>query len=430
MLKTTDPKRKRFFGDSNLKPNGVTVFLYGRLFDPLIQGNFWVFIKGIQERTPGQYHFRIVSYEDAERPLTDAQLKQVQEMEAIGVSWSPLKWHPGQGVISKVTDLISGFFAVTRERLKGNKHVIAYGSVAASFCYLYSLLLGVKLFLYSYEPHSEYARDNGILSEQSLQYRVLHFLERKAANAAAVISSGTVFMKRRLLDDWAVTGEFFKIPSVTDNQKFAFNGALRAHRRAELGLDPQRKVIFYPGKFGGLYYAREITQMFRWLLDEDPDLFFLVLSPQSAESIRSLFAECNVPESSYKVDKADYENIEQWFWVADFGIIAVPPGDSKKFISNIKVGEYLCAGLPFLITRGVSEDSIVAADCQVGVVVDGFTREAIRDAWPSIRSFLEMDPVQRRAHCTKVGLEYRGFQTLQARFETALSALVGRDRVL
>ena len=106
-------------------------------------------------------------------------------------------------------------------------------------------------------------------------------------------------------------------------------------------------------------------------------------------------------------------------------MIAVPPGPSKKFISNIKVGEYLCAGLPYLITRGVSEDYRFAIERGVGVVVDDFIRPSIETAWPEIRAFLEMPADRRRAHCREAGLDYRGFDTLNPRFRFAIETLLG-----
>ena len=88
------------------------------------------------------------------------------------------------------------------------------------------------------------------------------------------------------------------------------------------------------------------------------------------------------------------------------------------------MGEYLCAGLPFLITRGVSEDHLVAEEQRVGVVVDDFVESEIKDAWPKIKAFLDQDPELRRAHCRAVGLSYRGFDVLNPLFRSAVQTLI------
>lgn len=359
--------------------------------------------------------------------MTEAQRTWLVEIQHLGVDWTPLRWHPGASARGKITDILAGFRVVARQRAKGCRHVISYNSVAGSFCYLYARVLGMKLYMYSYEPHSEYSLDNGMLSDSSLRYRVLHALERRAAHFAAVISSGTRFMQERLEQDWKVKARFFKIPSVTDERKFAFDGIVRAARRAELGLAENCKVLIYPGKFGDLYYDVEIARMFRCLLDEDPTLFFLILTPQPADIVAAMFEDAGVPAQSYTVRRADYDAVQTWFWAADFGVIAVPAGPSKRFISNIKVGEYLCAGLPFLITEGVSEDYLFARENDVGVVVKDFDEPSIRAAWPQMRALFDEDPATLRERCTQAGRAYRGFETLKPRFEEALRALLGRS---
>jgi hypothetical protein len=402
----------------------VVVFFYNRLFDPLIQGNFLVFVESYLKQEPGRYRFHLVTYENAQLPLTPAQQTTVAEMKRQGLEWTPLQWHPGTGIFNKLADIAAGFWAVLKLRSKGYRHLIAYNSVAGSFCYLYAKLFRLRLFLYTYEPHSEYSADNGMLSIECMQYRALNSLERKAAFYAAVISSGTRFMQQRLERDWKVPGRFFKIPSVTDCRKFAFTPEVREAVRSELGIAPETRVLFYPGKFGSLYYGVEIAWMYRWLLDEEPALHFLVVTQQPEAEITAMFTQAGVPRVSYSIRKSDYHEVQRFFFAADFGIIAVPAGPSKKFISNIKVGEYLCSGLPFLITRGVSEDYLVAEERGVGVVVDDFAETDIRLAWPAIRAFLEMDPKKRRAICVEVGRTYRGFESLNPVFRAAMEELI------
>jgi len=53
--------------------------------------------------------------------------------------------------------------------------------VAGTYAYIFSKITGLKQYLYQYEPHSEYAIDNGMWSKGSLQYKISHYLERRAA---------------------------------------------------------------------------------------------------------------------------------------------------------------------------------------------------------------------------------------------------------
>jgi hypothetical protein len=402
----------------------VVIFLYNRLFDPLIQGNFWLYIDDYLNDPDNPYEFHVVTYEDPRFPLSEEQQEKVSSWEAAGLGWTRLNWHPGTGLQSKLLDISSGFSAVARLRTKGFRHIVTLGSVAGTFGYLYGKSLGMRLFLYQFEPHSEYAIDNGMWSEDSLVYKASHYLERKAAFFATSIASGTRFMQQRLEDKWKVPGRFFKIATVANDRKFQFNAQEREETRKRLGLSDDQQVLFYPGKFGSLYYTEETAWMFRWLHDIEPRLHFLIVTPHEDDEVHALFEQAGVGRDAYTICHSDYPGIHPYFFAADFALIAVPPGPSKKFISNIKVGEYLCSGLPFLITKGISEDYLVATEQDVGVVVDDFRQEDIEAAWPEIRRFLEMDPETRRAHCREVGLGYRGFDVLNPVFKQAMDNLV------
>ena len=407
-----------------IHPDTVIIFLYNRFFDPLIQGNFWLYINDYLQDPASPVRFHLVTYEDPKFPMTPAQQEQAAAWQRQGLQWTRLQWHQGTGIGSKVADIGSGLQAVAQLRLRGLRHIVTLGSVAGTFAYMYARLLGMRLFLYQFEPHSEYAIDNGMWSAGSAVYKVSHYLERKAAQFATSIASGTRFMQRRVQDVWHVKGRFFKIATVANDRKFLFNSAERAAMRARLGLTDDQWVLFYPGKFGSLYYTDETAWMFRWLHELEPRLHFLIVTPHTDDEIVAIFNRAGVARAHYTIAHSDYPEIHSYFFAADFAVIAVPPGPSKQFISNIKVGEYLCAGLPYLITKGVSEDYLVATEKDVGVVVDDFREADIKAAWPEIKRFLEMPADERRAHCRQVGLGYRGFDSLNPVFKAALSHLV------
>ena len=406
------------------QPKTVIIFLYNRFFDPLIQGNFWLYIDDYLKDAARPVHFHLVTYEDPRFPLTKTQQEQAAVWRAQGLEWTRLQWHQGTGIGSKVADIWSGFTAVMQLRLKGFRHIVTLGSVAGTFAYMYARVLGMRLFLYQFEPHSEYAIDNGMWSATSMVYKVSHFLERRAAEFAVAIASGTRFMQDRLEKEWKVKGRFFKIATVANDKKFIFDAQLRKDTREQLGLRPDQWVLFYPGKFGSLYYKEELAWMYRWLHELEPRLHFLIVTPHADREVHAIFDSASVPRDTYTIAHSDYPDIHRFFFAADFAVIAVPPGPSKKFISNIKVGEYLCAGLPYLITKGVSEDYLVATEKDVGVVVDDFREADINAAWPAIKRFLEADPNARRAHCRSVGQDYRGFDSLNPVFKAAMTHLI------
>lgn len=412
------------FKHLQMKGKKLGIFLYNRLFDPVIQSNFWLYIKDILERDKNDsLEIYLITYENAEFPISVEQKKLVERWKSRGLIWVALRWHPGIGLSAKTKDGLQGFFALLRLRMRGCAHFVSLASVAGSYLYLYHLLLRFDFYLYQFEPHSEYAVDNGMWKQSSLQYKIAHYLEKKSAMAAKVISSGTRFMKHRLLHEWKVKARFFKIPSVANDQKFLYNATHRQEVRKRLGVSEETNILLYPGKFGDLYYREEMAFMYKWLREMDDSFHLLIITPHQDQEVIDIFNLAKVDRCHYTIAHSDYADIHRYYSAADFAIISVPPGPSKKFISNIKVGEYLCAGLPYLITEGVSEDYLFAIERKVGIVVKDFKEADVKSAFNGIREFLMMDKSELRLRCRQAGIEYRGFDKLNATLKEALNTL-------
>lgn len=406
-----------------MKKNKIIILLYNRFFDPLIQGNFWLYINDYLVNG-SDIKFYLITYEDRKFPLTSEQIEKAENWKKQGLEWIRLQWHPGTNIINKCRDIVSGFFCIAKLRIYGCRHIITFGSIAGAYGYLYAYVLKMRLFLHSFEPHSEYAIDNGVWRKEDMIFKALNFLEKKSAKFASVVTSGTYFMQERLLAEWKVKAKFFKLPSVVDDQKFLFNEGVRNEIRKNNHIEDDKIIILYAGKFGGLYYYEEIALMYKWLYEMEQNLYFLIVTPNKKEEIQYIFDKAGVSIENYSVYNCNYNEIHKYYFASDFAIVAVPPGKSKKFISNIKVGEYLCAGLPFLITRGVSEDYLYAENCKVGVVVDNFKEKEIKDSWPRIKEYLEMDKNELRIRCRQIGCSYRGFDKLSHIFNNAISCLI------
>lgn len=400
------------------------IFLYNRLFDPLIQSNFWLYILDFLEANQNEeQQIYLISYENDKFPITQEQKMLVEKWESQGLTWIQLRWNPGIGFLSKMHDVLQGLFAILKLKKLGVRHYVSLASIAGSYLYIYHLILRFNYFLYQYEPHSEYAIDNHMWKKNGYQYKIAHYLEKKAAFSAKVISSGTHFMQHRLEKEWKVKAKFFKIATVANDRKFLFSQQNRDVIRSKLGFTSDTRVLFYPGKFGDLYYKEETAFMFKWLWELDHDFHFLIVTPHNDNEVIGLFEKAGVERSLYTIAHSDYADIHYYFSAADFAVIAVPPGPSKKFISNIKVGEYLTSGLPYLITEGVSEDYIFAQERKVGVVVKDFQEKYIKSAYPEIDHYLKLDKGELRMHCRKAGIEYRGFDGLNRIFKEAINYL-------
>ena len=392
-----------------MKPRVVIIYVYNSCDDPLFKGNLLLLLQHVGRQQP-DLRLHLITYEQAEYALSPAERQQRHEDFArYHMCWHPLTWHSGRfKLLKKAYDLAMGIGLVLRLKLfSGARAIASLGTIAGSFAYLMARLFGLRYYGYQYEPHSEFMRDCRVWPESGLAYKGLHYLERVSGMNADMLSTGTGHMVERL-QAWGSRAKVYKLPSCVDEAKVQFRPAGRQRIRQQLGVAESRPVILYLGKFGGIYYEREVAVLFRAFLAQRPDLFFLVVSPDPADYIQSLMTTEGLQPEQFAVTRSPYEQVPDYISAADFGVVAVPSFPSQRFRSPIKVGEYLCGGLPYLVCAGVSEDDQVAAQYDVGVVVSEFSAAEAARVWPGIQALLAENKETLRARCRRAGIAYRG----------------------
>lgn len=399
----------------------LVFYLYNRLNDPLIQSNIFLYIMSVASKSPRDYQIVIITFEDKQFEIsTEEMIKFSNMFKEYNIQWISLRWTKGDQLHRKMLDLIKSFFVILYLRWKGYKHFVTLGTIAGSFMYMISRIIPLNYYLYQYEPHSEYALDNNIWSPHSRQYKFLNYFEKKSAFSAKIISSGTDFMRNRLME-WKVKAKFFKIASVVNDKKFSYSAEERVKFRNKLGIPLDRKVILYPGKLGDLYCSPDqLLKVLSSLADTVSSSFFVIITPSFSELKQELVEFPQLIDKILFMPPVDHSEMPGYLSMADLGIIAVLPGPSKKFVSNIKVGEYLCSGLPYLICKGISEDDLVAETYRVGVVLNSFNGESVIKQQAELQELLSVEKEEMASRCRQVGLSYRGFDIHFKEFTRAL----------
>jgi hypothetical protein len=212
------------------------------------------------------------------------------------------------------------------------------------------------------------------------------------------------------LKERGVKGDLYRAPTGIDSGEI-YPTKKSLELRKKYGV-VNKKVLFYIGKIGDLYYTNEIPMLFNMLRQEIPDLVFLVLTPNDLGYVNRLFEVEGVSKQDYKVidGRMKRSSINEYIGVGDIGLCAVPPTPAQKFRSPTKVGEYLMAGVPFITSKGVSEDDIYAKKFNVGVVLEEFNRDVIALMVEDIKVLLDEPKEEQLKRCRKIGKEYRSKQ--------------------
>lgn len=408
------------------KPSFIVYSLQG-FHDPLFQGLILQYLKKIN--TPKvRYYFHVITYEQEQYATTPAEREEIrQEFEQYGILWYPVRYHHVNRFVLfyRLWDFLQTFRQAVRIKLRYRvKAIFGYLIIASSFSFIISRLLGLRFALHCFEPHSDYLADFGEWKRSSLSYRLLNTFERLAATTAEYLTVPTKHTLD-LIKPWKPKAkEIFQVPICVDTDKFQFSAESRAEIRAAFGME-DRKVVLYLGKFGGLYYSvAEVARFSGLMYQKDPTLFFFTITTHEVAETEAAYRAAGIPESDFLVHpKVPYQEVERYISAADMGLVAIPPYPSQKYRTPVKVGNYLACGLPYIITRGISDDDELAEKEGVGAVFESFNQKDFEQGWEQVAKLFLENKQTLREKCRKIGVEYRGLHRTEKVLHQIFEAL-------
>ena len=180
------------------------------------------------------------------------------------------------------------------------------------------------------------------------------------------------------------------VPCVADSDKFGVDDAERRAIRSKLGVE-DRFVVVYPGRIGAWHYSDETFAVVRGLMDADPRVFFLVLTPE-LEAATALAAKL-LPEGRYAIRSAAHAEVPGYLRAADLGVLLRAPDPLNEVACPTKFAEYMLSGLPVLISPGIGDCSPFVGENAAGIVLATPDPQAAVAALAQIRS--EPDDARR-----------------------------------
>lgn len=408
---------------NNQPKEAIIVFSIQSLMDPLFQGLFYEYTKAYQAQNEG-YVFHIFTEEHEAYALSEAeQVAKKKELAQLNIIWHPMQYRKGRLIIlKKIYSIFLFVLAVWKVKRKYKaKKIIGSLVMASTYCYVVSKLLNLKLITFCFEPHSLYMKEFGIWSEKSLKYRILSNLEYRTAKASTYITAPTIYTVE-LLKKWQVKGHISRVPISIDPEKFKYSEAEKNHIRTTYNIPSDKYVILYLGKFEGIYYNEaEVASYLKRLIDFDSNIFIFTISPNETQGIVDAYQAAGLAPSDFLVlNKIPYAEIQSYISACDMGLVAIPPLDSQKYRTPVKIGNYLSCGIPFIVTKGVADDDIMAQEENVGVVFDSLSDADFDAPLPKLKELMYENKESLRARCRAAAIKHRGIQNSVKALEEAI----------
>ncbi len=253
--------------------------------------------------------------------------------------------------------------------------VICRGAPAGAIGYLVWRKTKVPFIVESFEPHAQYMLESGIWKKYDPRYLLEYYWEEKQKKHAEYLIPVAHNYKRKLIKEGVAPSKIEVVPCTVNLNQFDINKSLNHKIREQLTWADSDIVGVYVGKFGGLYYNAEAYECFKKAFIHWGDAFkLIILTPDDSGKIIASCQESGVPIENVVIKKVAHKVIPEYLNTADFAFTFYKPGESKKYLSPIKVGEYWACGLPVVISEDIGDDSEIIKKEEAGLVIDQFLR--------------------------------------------------------
>jgi glycosyltransferase involved in cell wall biosynthesis len=384
-----------------LEGRRVLFISYNGMLDPLGQSQVIPYLSELSRA--GGVRFTLLSFE-RDAAFTPAGRETCaglsRRLSADGVEWQYLRYHRRPSLPATAYDVWTGT-RLARRLVRRNEieMVHARSHVPAAMAVALKKSFGVRMIFDLRGLMAEEYADAGHWRAGEFKYRLTKRVERRAFAAA----DGVVTLTEAIwaiIKDWeGLRGRSVAhqvVSCCADLERFRFDGAARAARRAELGLR-DKFVLVYSGSIGGWYLNAEMADFFGALLKERPDAHFLWLTQGSREQVGQLMRARGLGREHYTVLSAAPTEVASYLSAADAAVAFIKPCFSKLASSPTKTAEYLGCGLPVVLNAGIGDSDVLATEEGVGALVAGFgAQDYARAAATIVGMAADRDETRRR----------------------------------
>lgn len=228
--------------------------------------------------------------------------------------------------------------------------------------------------------------ENGTFTRESIFYKLLAHQEKKIISKADTVIIRSNFSieyhlsKNKGLD----LKKFYRVENGRDASKFKFNATERVNIRLELGVKEDEKLLIYIGSLGEKYALKEMISIFFLLCKSDSKIKFLILTP----SIEYLNQTINAGlREKLIIRTVEFEKVPKYLFAADIAFNLINQSISMRAAAATKLGEYLMAGLPVIVTSKIGDNDYIFEDKSFCCLLENHSDEELEKAVNWINSY-------------------------------------------
>ncbi|HEX7244584.1 MAG TPA: glycosyltransferase [Solirubrobacterales bacterium] len=354
----------------------VLYVCYLSLEDPLVHSQVVAYLAGLAELG---HTVHLLTFEPGLEPSRARAFEE--QLGRQGIVWHSRRYHKAPSLPATAFDVFAGALTaarlVRRHRLDA---IHARNHVPAAMAMLASRLTGCRMIFDLRGLMAEEYADAGNWKRGGAPYRLTQWVQRAALRRADGVVTLTEAVRPHLSETRAGPDATFVVPCCADVEAIASRADQRELVREEIGIDRDRPVMVYVGKFTGWYLDREMAEFVAAARRLSPDLLPMILTQADPEPFLRELPRLGIEPQECLVLSTEPGEIGRFLAAADVGISFVKPCFSKISSSPTKIGEYLAAGLPVVSTAGIGDVDALLRDERVGVLIDELGESAYESA--------------------------------------------------
>jgi len=338
--------------------------------DALVQTYTLPYVEIIREIVPAEKKIIVITSEQQNKALSATEIDVInlqwkeRNMELVAQSYKRFGW---KKIIASAGQLIKLYRIIKKNKIAS---IHPFCTPAGSIGYLLSKISGAVLVMDSYEPHATAMVETGAWKKNGTPFKILFELEKRLTQRAVYIIATTAGMKHYALKNYGVELKNFFVKPACISFKDFYPRPKDIILTEKFGLC-NKIVCVYAGKLGGTYLKDEVFDFVKACYQYWGEKFrFLMLTEESEEIIQEQIKRIDIPSDVIISQFVQHSEIPRYLSLGDFGINPQVPVPSKRYGSPIKNGEYWAMGLPVVISPGISDDSDIILQYEIGVVTN------------------------------------------------------------
>jgi glycosyltransferase involved in cell wall biosynthesis len=157
------------------------------------------------------------------------------------------------------------------------------------------------------------------------------------------------------------------IPTFVNTSQFKYSNSLRELYRGKLGISNQR-VLIYSGGTAPWQKIDSAVSLFSHLSRKVDNLFMLFLTHEP-ELVKRMIKDQINPDN-FKVIRVPHGEVAGYLCAADVGILLREKTLTNHVASPIKFSEYMCCGLPCIISSQIGDTAEILRHGNAGIVLE------------------------------------------------------------